>query len=48
LVRGVLSPEILSGNIDAVVRAQGGCPTLGALPPTMRVVARGGRLRVEL
>ena len=40
--------EILSGNIDALVRAQGMCPTLGALPPTMRVVESGGQLRVEL
>jgi hypothetical protein len=44
----VLSPEILSGNIDALVRAQGVCPTLGALPPSMRVTASGGRLGVEL
>ena len=44
----MLSPEILSGNIDALVRAQGMCPTLGALLPTMRVAANGGQLRVEL
>ena len=48
LVGRVLSPEILSGNIDALVRAQGVCPTLGALPPAMRVVAKGEKLRVEL
>jgi hypothetical protein len=44
----VFSPEILSANIEALVRAQGLCPTLGALPTTIVVAAIGARLCVEL
>jgi hypothetical protein len=48
LARTVLSPDVLSANIDALVRAQSICPTLGALSRSMRVTANDGQLRVEL
>lgn len=43
----VLSQEILSGNLDALTRAQGMCPALGRLRDSMRVALSGEHLNVE-
>lgn len=44
----MLSPEILSRNLEALTRAQGTCPALGALRDSMRVAITGGHVNVEL
>ena len=44
----VLSPEFLNGNLAALTRAQGRCPTLGALPASMRVAVAGNHVQLEL
>ena len=44
----MLSPEILSDNLDALTHAQGICPALGPLPGTMRVAISGNCVNVEL
>jgi len=46
--RLVLSADWLSGNIDAIVRAQGICPTLGALPDTIRIATTEMSIRAEV
>lgn len=44
----MLSPEILSGNLEALTRAQGTCPALGALSDSMRVAITGNSVNVEM
>lgn len=44
----MLSPDLLTANITALTQAQGKCPTLGPLPPNMRVVPAGKTVQVEL
>ena len=44
----MLSPEILSGNLEALTRAQGTCPALGALRDSMRVAITGNHVNVEV
>ena len=43
----VLSPELLTENIAALTKAQGGCPTLGALPDSMRVAVTCNGMQIE-
>ena len=44
----MLSPDILTRNIAALTRAQGGCPSLGRLTDTMRVTLSGADLQAEV
>ena len=44
----MFSPDILTGNLAALTRAQGGCPALGALRDSMRVTMSGPHLNVEV
>jgi hypothetical protein len=48
VIRPVLSPEFLNGNLAALTRAQGMCPTLGALPASMRVAVAGNHVQLEV
>jgi hypothetical protein len=43
----VLSPELLTENIAALTKAQGSCPTLGALSTSMRVAVTCNGMQVE-
>jgi hypothetical protein len=42
----VLSPDLLASNIAALTRAQGRCPTLGALPDFLRVATVRNHVQV--
>jgi hypothetical protein len=44
----VFSPDILTGNLAALTRAQGGCPALGPLRGSMRVTMAGPHLNIEV
>jgi hypothetical protein len=44
----VLSPEVLTANIKALIDAQGICPTLGALPSSVRITTPEAGLSAEL
>jgi hypothetical protein len=44
----VLSPEILTGNLQALTRTQGMCPALGPLRDSMRVALSGSHVNVEV
>ena len=44
----MFSPDILTGNLAALTRAQGGCPALGPLRDSMRVTLSGPHLNVEV
>jgi len=44
----VLSPEVLTANIAALAKAQGKCPTLGALPDSVRVAVSTAGVHLEM
>jgi hypothetical protein len=46
--RRVLSPELLTANIQALTNAQGACPRLGPLPDGIRVAVAGNRMHLEI